>query len=245
MKKILLLPLLLFALSCEEEEPQSVSEDCYLAEVTASNSESFKYIMTDGKLTGTAYGDVASDAEYIYDASNKLTKIVSENLEMHYIYDGQNQMIRSETISDGVLVSKIEYEYENGLPVHSLSTHNLPDDLQGFVETDIEYAGGNPVKNTIYIYNSASPDKGEPHITTFKYDDKNNPYNTHNNSTLNGPIKNNPIEVNYSTDPQSRTLTTYTYNELGYPVTYTRSWPDRTDDYPDVTGEYIYDCSGD
>jgi hypothetical protein len=245
MKKILLLPLLmLIALSCEEEEPQSVSEDCYLAEVTASNSESFKYTMDDGKLTGTAYGDIVSDAVYTYDASRKLIKTVAGVLEIHYTYNGQNEMILSETIHDGVLVSKIEYEYENGVPVHSLSTHSIPEAQQGFVETDIEYAGGNPVKKTIYIYNSASPGKGEPNVVTIKYDDKNNPYNTHN-SSVGEPIKNNPIEFNYSKDPESKQVSTYTYNELGYPVTYKHSYPDRTDDYPDTTGEYIYDCSGD
>jgi hypothetical protein len=245
MKKTLLLPLLLLiVLSCEEEEPQSVSEDCYLAEVTASNSESFKYTMDDGKLIGTAYGDVASDAVYTYDPSNKLVKVVAGALENNFTYDGQNNMILMEFLSDGVLVSKTEIEYENGVPVHSVSTHSMPDDQQGFVETDFEYAGGNPVKKTIHMYNSSSPDKGEAIVVTIKYDDKKNPYNTHN-STVGEPIKNNPIEFNYSNDPESKQVSTYTYNELGYPVTYKHSYPDRTDDYPDTTGEYIYDCSGD
>lgn len=248
-KLVFYLLLATILLSCDEEGGGPVQrtqeQGCYLSEVTASNAETTKFFMQDGRLVGMGYGDIVSEAVYNYDDDGKLVSLVHGTFKSQYFYNKDGKIIRAENINDGVLISRMEWKYDaEGYPFYTLSTHDINADVQGFTETEIVYEGGNPVKTTAYLYRSNSPDKGNPLVTVTKYDDKKNPYNTIH-STVGIPIKNNPIQWDYLSDPQSKSVATYTYNEDGYPVTYNYHFPDRTDGYPDIYGEYIYDCDGD
>jgi hypothetical protein len=242
---VLFLTIAALALSCSKDEDPTSTCSRYLKEYTASNAEPTKYVVENGRLVQTAYGNTISPTVYHYDGSGKLTKTETTSangtLVYEYSYNNDDRMILTKVHSDDVLVAQAEITYADGFPTRYIFKSGMDLSVQSISESEYEYEDGNPVKQTIYIYRSdaAKPDPME--IITIRYDSYKNPFNT-----LNQPasafMSNNPIEYIYQNQQENNNVISYTYNNDGYPVTYETTHVNRPD-YPVVTGTYAYnDC---
>ena len=246
MKKLFVISLLaVLAFSCEEEGLKRVSGarsnfDCYLSSMTASNMETVSWIVEDGKIVGTKYGDVVSETEYIYDDEGKLVEQIAGTTVWEYTYNNNDKLIKAEVISAGTTVSETTYTYANSGTLKKSIGEFYSDHGTSTTETLYEYKNGNPVKLTTQLSSTDNPDGFPTLITLIEYDSKNSPYSTLN---LNSPMtqRNNPIKYTYVDRPEQDQEVNYTYNQEGYPITYEQIEINRPD-YPIVTGEYIYSC---